>query len=160
MRKKQREVIAAKVRKPCSELNPRVWQGDCFMGIDQKLSEMFRNWRAGGPVFGAESVHYPDSIAMHRLLPKPPSRRGGGQVHGGRAIALTNEDAAKLFLTATRFSSLHCVHSRPNGGNSVHTIALHARHAAPKCLIYEVRASSEAGRRRFEYLPQANQQFV
>ena len=45
---------AAKVMKPRSELNPGVWQGDCFPGIDQNRSKMFRRpgmqmlvlWRA------------------------------------------------------------------------------------------------------------------
>ena len=33
-----------------SELNPRVWQGDCFMGIDQKRSEMFTELEGGWAV--------------------------------------------------------------------------------------------------------------
>src|ERR1017187_5974764 len=61
--------------KPCSELNPRVWQGDCFMGIDQKRSEMFQIWKAGGPLLGTDSVHYPDDIAAHRLPTTPPGSR-------------------------------------------------------------------------------------
>jgi len=56
-----------KLMKPCSELNPRVWQGDCLMGIDQKRSEMFQNGKAGGLVVGTVKVHYPDDIAVHRL---------------------------------------------------------------------------------------------
>ena len=54
-----------------SELNPRVWQGDCFMGIDQKRSEMFQSWKAGGPLLGTDSVHYPDDIAARRLPTTP-----------------------------------------------------------------------------------------
>jgi len=61
--------------KPCSELNPRVWQGDCFMGIDQKRSEMSQNWKAGGPVLGTVWVHCPDDIARHPLPTTPGFRR-------------------------------------------------------------------------------------
>src|ERR1039457_7120921 len=92
--------------KPCSELNPRVWQGDCFMGIDQKRSEMFQSWKAGGPLLGTDSVHYPDDIAARRLPPNPRFAAEASQVISSRPIALTNEDAEKLFLTAKRFSSL------------------------------------------------------
>jgi hypothetical protein len=42
-----------KVMKPFSELNPKVWQSDCLVCIDQQRSEMFRSCRAGGLVLGA-----------------------------------------------------------------------------------------------------------
>lgn len=60
-----------KLMKPCSELNPRVWQGDCLMGIDQKRSKMFQGWKAGGLFFGGDSVHYADDIAALRLPTTP-----------------------------------------------------------------------------------------
>jgi hypothetical protein len=52
--RKEVKLEAAKVMKPRSELNPGVWQGDCFPGIDQNRSKMFRRpgmqmlvlWRA------------------------------------------------------------------------------------------------------------------
>jgi hypothetical protein len=72
---KQDLSLGRKVMKPCSELNPRVWQGDCFVGIDQKRSEMFQSWKAGGPLLGTDSVHYPDDIAARRLPTTPGSRR-------------------------------------------------------------------------------------
>ena len=71
MCEKQDLSLGRKVMKPCSELNPRVWQGDCFMGIDQKRSEMFQIWKAGGPLLGTDSVHYPDDIAARRLPTTP-----------------------------------------------------------------------------------------
>jgi hypothetical protein len=41
------------------------------MGIDQKRSEMFQSWKAGGPLLGTDSVHYPDDIAARRLPTTP-----------------------------------------------------------------------------------------
>src|SRR5271166_3702403 len=92
--------------KPCSELNPRVWQGDCLLGIDQKRSEMFQNFGAGGPVLGTDNVHHPDNTARHALPTPPRFPAGANWVQGGRAIALTNGGGPKLFPTAKRFSSL------------------------------------------------------
>ena len=77
MCEKQDLSLGRKVMKPCSELNAMVWQGDCFMGIDQKRSEMFQSWKAGGPLLGTDSVHYPDDIAARRLPTTPPVRGGG-----------------------------------------------------------------------------------
>jgi hypothetical protein len=94
-----------KVMKPCSELNPRVWQGDCLLGIDQKHSEMFQNCGAGGPVLGTDNVHHPDNTARHSLPTPPRFPAGANWVQGGRAIALTNGGGPKLFPTAKRFSS-------------------------------------------------------
>jgi RNA polymerase sigma factor (TIGR02999 family) len=68
-----------KVMKPFGELNPRVWQGDCFMDIDQKRSEMFQNGKAGGLVLGTVKVHYPDDIAVHRLPMTPRSAAGASR---------------------------------------------------------------------------------
>src|ERR1022692_3747739 len=51
-----------------SELNPRGWQGDCIMGIDQKPSEMFTELEGG---WATDSVHYPDDIAARRLPTTP-----------------------------------------------------------------------------------------
>jgi hypothetical protein len=94
-----------KVMKPFSELNPRVWQGDCLLGIDQKRSEMFQDCRAGGPVSGTDSVHHPDNTARHPLPTPPRFSAVAGWVQGRLAIALTNGDGPKLFPTAKRFSS-------------------------------------------------------
>ena len=39
--------------------------------FDQKRSEMFQSWKAGGPLLGTDSVHYPDDIAARRLPTTP-----------------------------------------------------------------------------------------
>ena len=93
-----RQFSGRKVMKPGSELNPRVWQGDCFMGIDQNRSEMFQNWKAGGPVLGTVWVHCLDDIARHRLPTHPRFSAAANRYHGGRAIALTNGDGQGSFI--------------------------------------------------------------
>ena len=87
-----------KVMKPGSELNPKVWQSDCLLGIDQKRSEMFRSCRAGGLVLGAGSIHSPENTARHPLPTPPRFPAGANCVHRGRAIALTNGDGPNSFL--------------------------------------------------------------
>jgi hypothetical protein len=99
------------VMKPFGELNPRVWQGDCLLGIDQKRSEMFQNCRACEPVLGTDNVHHPDNTARHPLPTPPRFPAGANWVQGGRAIALTNGGGPKLFPTAKRFSSPTSVYS-------------------------------------------------
>jgi len=54
---------AAKVMKPRSELNPGVWQGDCFLGIDQNRSKMFRETGMDMPVLWRADSHCPDDSA-------------------------------------------------------------------------------------------------
>ena len=54
---------AAKVREPRSELNPGVWQGNCFVGIDQNLSKMFRRPGMHMPVLWRADSHSPDDRA-------------------------------------------------------------------------------------------------
>ena len=89
MCEKQDLSLGRKVMKPCSELNPRVWQGDCFMGIDQKRSEMFQSWKAGGPLLGTDSVHYPDDIAARRrfgcVISEAATCAGPGSLYPARA---------------------------------------------------------------------------
>src|ERR1035437_8298577 len=58
---------AAKVMKPCSELNPGVWQGDCFLGIDQNRSKMFRRPGMDMPVHWRADSHCPDDSAEFRI---------------------------------------------------------------------------------------------
>ena len=54
---------AAKVMKPGSELNSGVWQRDCFLGIDQNPSKMFRTLGMHMPVPWRADCHYPDDSA-------------------------------------------------------------------------------------------------
>ena len=54
---------AAKVREPRSELNPGVWQGDCFPGIEQNRSKMFRRPGMHMPVLWRADSHSPDDRA-------------------------------------------------------------------------------------------------
>jgi hypothetical protein len=44
-------------------------------------------------------------MAMHQLPVTPRFSAVANWVHGGHAIALTNKNGAKLFLTPQRFSS-------------------------------------------------------
>jgi hypothetical protein len=90
--------------KPFGELNPKVWQGDYLLGIDDKRPEMFQNGGPSAPVMRTESVHAPDYIARHRCVRSPRFLAATKWVQGGLAIALTNGDGPKLFSTAKRFS--------------------------------------------------------
>ena len=54
---------AAKVMKPRSELNPGVWQGGCFLGIDQNRSKMFRETGMDMPVLWLAGSHCADDSA-------------------------------------------------------------------------------------------------
>jgi hypothetical protein len=56
-------ILEAKVRKPRSELNPGVWQGDCFPGIDQNRSKMFQRPGMHMPVLWRADSHCPDDRA-------------------------------------------------------------------------------------------------
>ena len=77
-------ILEAKVRKPRSELNPGVWQGDCCPGIDQNRSKMFRRPGMHMPVLWRADSHCPDDRAE---IPHPAigfylseSRHGGSGV--------------------------------------------------------------------------------
>src|ERR1039458_1255515 len=73
-------ILEAKVRKPCSELNPGVWQGDCFVGIDRNRSKMFRRPGMHMPVLWRQTLialmiarkFRTRRLALHAL----PMRRG------------------------------------------------------------------------------------
>src|ERR1035441_4276829 len=86
-------ILEAKVRKPRSELNPGVWQGDCFAGIDQNRSKMFRRPGLQMPVLCRADSHSPEDRAE---IPQPGDWRStlfrcGAQPPS--AIALTRRDA-------------------------------------------------------------------
>src|ERR1035441_4135294 len=105
--------------KPRSELNPGVWQGDCFLGIDQNRSKMFRRpgmqmlvlWRADShcPEDRAEIPHR--RLALHAF----PMRR---------ATAVRNRpDKARrrLFrLGRDRVEFERCCLTRRRGGAEKH----------------------------------------
>src|ERR1019366_3335645 len=92
-RRKEVKLEAAKVMKPRSELNPGVWQGDCFLGIDQNRSKMFRRpgmqmlvlWRADShcPEDRAEIPH--PAIGAPRFSDAARNRRPQSPVQGETA---------------------------------------------------------------------------
>src|ERR1039458_7778547 len=61
--RKEVKLEAAKVMKPRSELNPGVWQGDCFLGIDQNRSKMFRRPGMQMLVLWRADAHCPEDRA-------------------------------------------------------------------------------------------------
>jgi len=44
--------------KPLGELNPRVWQGDCLLGIDQNCWRMFWTCSEGLALVGQFGGHH------------------------------------------------------------------------------------------------------
>src|ERR1039457_6971799 len=78
--RKEVKLEAAKVMKPRSELNPGVWQGDCFPGIDQNRSKSFRRPGMQMLVLWRADSHCPeDRVEFVRCC--LTRRRGGAEKH-------------------------------------------------------------------------------
>ena len=70
------ELDAAKLMKPCIELNLGVWQGDCLLGIDQNRSKMFRKPGMQMLVLWRAESHCPDDRAE---IPHPATSGSGSR---------------------------------------------------------------------------------
>ena len=90
------ELDAAKLMKPCIELNLGVWQGDCLLGIDQNRSKMFRRPRMQMLVLWQADSHCPDDSAE---IPHPAigelSRLGRGRVEFERCCLTRRRGGAE-----------------------------------------------------------------
>ena len=89
--------------KPSGELNPRVWQGDCFLGIDQNCWRMFWTGGEGLALAGQFGGHHRQDTAELKM--GADKIFGGGPPKCSRKRHLQSPGQTEtLQITAKRFS--------------------------------------------------------